>query len=68
VKTIADETARVTLERVREKGLAAEFRTDRTREAVTSEGYADRFEQIERARGFFAAAAKAGHALVAAGG
>ena len=68
VKKIAEELARVTLERVREKGLAAEYRTDRTREVVTAEGYVEQLAQIERARDFFATAAKAGHAVVAAGG
>jgi hypothetical protein len=68
VKKIAGELASVTLERVREEGLAAEFRTDRTREEVTAEGYVEQFAEIERAREFFAAAAKAGHAMIAAGG
>lgn len=68
VKKIAGEIAGVTLERVREKGLASEFRTDRTREEVTAEGYVAQFAEIARARDFFTAAAKAGHAVVAAGG
>lgn len=66
VKKIAKELAGLTLETVREKGLAAEFRTDRRHELLKAEDYDEQFAEIERARDFFAAAAKAGNAVVAA--
>ena len=66
VKKIAEELARVTLAEVRTKGLEAEFSTDRRNERLKPDDYEAQFDEIERARVFFAAAAKAGNAVVAA--
>lgn len=66
VKKIAEELRRVTLEEVREKGLAGEFRTDRRGDLLKPEDYEAQFAEVERTAAFFAAAAKAGHAVVAA--
>ena len=68
VKKIAADLAKVTLEQVREKGLAAEFKTDRRNELLRAEDYTFQFSEIEKTRAFFAAAAKAGHAVIAAAG
>lgn len=66
VKKIAAELAKMTLETVREKGLAGEFKTDRRHELLKAEDYDAQWREIARVREFFAAAAKAGNAVVAA--
>ncbi|MBL8715947.1 MAG: DUF1877 family protein [Myxococcales bacterium] len=66
VKKIAGELAEVTLEQVRTKGLEAEFSTDRRGTVLTAADYDEQFREIEATRDFFAAAAAAGHAVVAA--
>jgi len=66
VKKIAAELAKVTLDEVRTKGLAVEFRIDRRGTILEAKDYDGQYLEIEAAREFFAAAAKAGHAVVAA--
>lgn len=68
VKKIAADLAKVTLADVREKGLAAEFKTDRRNELLKADEYDFQYKEIEKTRDFFAAAAKEGHAVIAAAG
>jgi hypothetical protein len=46
--------------------LELEFCTDRGGDVLEADDYAAQFAEIERVRDFFAAAAKAGHAVIAA--
>lgn len=66
VKKIAEELARATLAKVRDKGLEIGFKSDRRGDLLTPKDYDAQFEEIERMRDFFDAAAKAGDAVVAA--
>jgi hypothetical protein len=66
VKKIAGELAKMTLAKVREKGLAAEFKSDRRHELLKPEDYDAQFAEIARVRDFFAKAAKKGNAVIAA--
>jgi hypothetical protein len=66
VKKIAEELARATLAKVRDKGLEIGFTTDRRGELLKPGDYEAQFKEIERMRDFFKAAADVGDAVVAA--
>lgn len=66
VQRIAEQLAKVTLAKLRDKGLEVGFKTDRRGDVLKPDDYKQQFEEIVRVRDFFADAAKAGNAIVAA--